>query len=84
MEEAVEFDLAGVEDGAGGVFFEDELDAAVEGAEALPVGVGLALEMEMGIEVIDHGVAAAPGSAGFADEGFSVEEGDGVVVGEDA
>lgn len=36
MNEAVSFDLNGVEDGFGWVFLEGELDAAVEGAVALP------------------------------------------------
>ena len=83
MDKAVSFDLDGVKDFSFGVFFKDELEAAIESGESLEAGIGLSGEGEAGGEVVLHLMAFAPSTASSANEGFAVEEGDGVVVGKD-
>ena len=79
--EPVPFDLDGVKYTLVRVLFQDELDAAIEGREPLELGVGPGAEAKVLRQIMLHRMALAPGTAGGADEGLAVEQGDRVVVG---
>ena len=71
--EAVQLDLLRVKNFSARIFFEDELNAAIQGGKTLELRIVTCFKGEFPGEIALHLVALAPGASSFADEGFAVE-----------